>query len=774
MAKTIVIFITSLCFTLVTQAQSKYTISGTITDSISGETLIGVTISVQEQSGLGTTTNSYGFYSLTLPQGNYNLNISYIGYQLITQEISLNSNSKINFKLSHKPKALKEAVVSAKKKNENVINSKVGLTKLDMKEIKKIPVLFGEQDILKTLTLTPGVKSLGEGNGGLYVRGGDNSQNLILLDEATVYNANHLLGFFSTFNSDAIKDVSLYKGTAPAEYGGRISSVLDVKMNDGNNQKFHVGGGLGLISSRLNVEGPIVKDKGSFLLTGRRTYADMFLKLSSDEQLNSNQLYFYDLNAKANYRINENNKIFFSGYLGRDVIKISDRFGIDWGNITGTLRWNHIWSPKLFSNTSLIYSDYDYRIAITRDVDEFSITSSIRNINLKHEFQYSLNNKHNFSFGFNSFYHTITPGQVEVSDGSSINPTKIQNRNALENALFFSGKWKPSNKWNIEYGARLSSFNLLGAGDFYSYDSDGNVIDTTSYKKGEIVKTYVNIEPRLNIAYILNESNSLKLSYTRNTQNLHIVRNSTSTTPTDIWIASSNNIKPEIGDQFSFGYFKNFKENKFQFSAETYYRIMQNQLDLKDGAEIRANDKIEGEILFGDGRAYGIELFLKKKYGKLNGWVGYTLSRTERQINGISNGNWYPARQDATHDVSIVGIYDISKKWSLSCTWVYNTGSAVTFPSGKYTLNGNTEFYYTERNGYRMPDYHRLDLGATRYFTKSTKRESSLNFSLYNAYGRKNAYTIDFQDDPKDPSKTQVVKTYLFTFIPSITYNFKF
>lgn len=761
-------------FVELAHAQTKFTVSGIITDMVTGETMIGATVAVKELSGVGTSCNEYGFYSLTLPQGSYTLIISYMGYDAITKQISLTTNLKTDFKLSQKSQTLNDVIITAEKKNETITNSDVGVTKLEMKEIKKIPVLFGEQDILKTLTLTPGVKSLGEGNGGLYVRGGDNSQNLILLDEATVYNASHLLGFFSTFNSDAIKDVTLYKGTAPAEFGGRLSSVLDVKMNDGNNQKFHVGGGIGLISSRLNVEGPIVKDKGSFLITGRRTYADLFLKLSSNEQLNQNQLYFYDFNAKANYKINDKNRIFLSGYLGRDVIKISNRFGIDWGNTTGTLRWNHLWSQKLFSNTSVVYSDYNYRVAITRDADDFSITSSIRNINLKHEFQYYLNSKHTFNFGFNSFYHTITPGQVEASDSSNINPVNLQNRNALENAIFFSGNWKPNSRWNIEYGVRLSSFNLLGAGDFYSYNSDGDVIDTSSYSKGQIVKTYVNPEPRLNIAYIINENNSLKLSYTRNTQNLHLVKNSTSTTPTDLWIASSNNVKPEIGDQFSIGYFKNFSENKFQFSAETYYRIMQNQLDLKNGAEIRANDKIEGELLFGEGRAYGLELFLKKKYGKLNGWIGYTLSRTERKINGISEFNWYPARQDATHDISIVGIYDINKKWSVSATWVYNTGSAVTFPSGKYTVNGNTEFYYTERNGYRMPDYHRLDLGATRYFTKSTKHESNLNFSLYNAYGRKNAYTIDFQDDPNDPTKTQVVKTYLFTFIPSITYNFKF
>lgn len=544
-------------------------------------------------------------------------------------------------------------------------------------------------------------------------------------------------------------------------------------MNEGNNQKFHVGGGIGLISSRLNIEGPIVKDKGSFLITGRRTYADLFLKLSSDDNINNNQLFFYDMNAKANYKINDKNRIFLSGYFGRDVLKFQDRFGIDWGNSTGTLRWNHIWSNKLFSNTSLIYSDYDYRVKITRDVDEFSLTSIIKNWNFKHEFQYFLNTKNTLTFGLNSVYYTITPGQVEVSEGSDINPIELQNRYSIENAIFISNNWKPNSRFNIEYGLRLASFNLLGPGNFYTYDN-GDVVDTTHYNKSKIVKTFVNIEPRLNFSYIINQSNSLKASYTRNTQNLHLLSNSTSSTPTDIWITSSNNVKSEIGDQISLGYFKNFKNDKYHLSGEVYYKWMQNQLDLKNGADIRANEHIEGELLFGKGRAYGLELLVKKKHGKFNGWIGYTLSRTERQIQGINDGSWYPAKQDATHDISIVGIYDINKKWSVSATWVYKTGNAVTFPSGKYEINGNTEFYYTERNASRMPEYHRLDIGATRWFKKTDKFESSLNFSIYNVYGRKNAYTIDFEDDPNDPTKTRAVMTYLFTFVPSITYNFKF
>ena len=498
------------------------------------------------------------------------------------------------------------------------------------------------------------------------------------------------------------------------------------------------------------------------------------MKLSSDENLNNNQLYFYDLNAKANYKINENNRIFLSGYFGRDVLSFADRFGIDWGNITGTLRWNRIWNSKLFSNTSLIYSDYDYKIGITSEsIDQFSLTSTIKNWNLKHEFQYFLNNKNTMSFGFSSQYHTITPGQLEFED-SNVAATKLQDRYAIENGLYFSNKWKPNNKFSLTYGLRLSSFTTLGEGDFYSYDENGDVKDTTSYSSGEIADSYIHIEPRINMTYVLNKASSLKASFTRNTQNLHLIQNSNTSTPTDIWISSSNNVKPEISDQVALGYFRNFKDNKYQFSGEVYYRWMQNQIDLKNGAEMQANEHLEGELLFGEGRSYGLELMLKKKYGRFNGWLSYTLSRTERQIDGINNGNWYSARQDATHDFSIVGIYDLTKRWTLSATWVYNTGNAATFPSGKYELDGNVQYYYTERNGYRVPDYHRLDIGATWAIKKTKKFESTLNFSVYNAYGQKNAFTIDFVEDPNDPTKTIAEKTYLFTYIPSISYNFKF
>lgn len=753
-------------------AVQKHTISGTVSDASSGESLIGATILVDEISGTGASTNAYGYFSLTLNDSQYTLIVSYLGYKSIIQTINIKENRMINFKLEPDTRQLDEVEVTARRTNDNILSTEIGVERVQVKEIAKVPVIFGEADILKTLKLTPGIKSVGEASGGFYVRGGNSSQNLILLDEATVYNADHLLGFFSTFNSDAIKDIQIFKGTAPAEYGGRISSVLDVKMNDGNNQTHHIGGGIGLISSRLNLEGPIVKEKGSYLVTARRTYADLFLKLSPDELINNNQLYFYDLNLKVNYRIDERNRIFLSGYFGRDVFEFQERFGLDWGNITGTLRWNHLWNAKLFSNTSIIYSNYDYKVNILQDAG-FSLTSIIKNWNFKHEFQYYPDSKNTLTFGVNSIYHTIIPGQLDTTEDSDFTPTRLQEKFAVDNGVYISNTWKPTYNLNINYGLRFSAYHLFGPGDFYTY-RDGAITDTTTYAKNQIVKSYYQIEPRLNIAYIFDERNSVKASFTRNTQNLHLISNATSTLPTDIWLSSSNNVKPEIGDQFSLGYFTNFKEDMYQLSTEIYYRWMQNQIDLKNGADINANEHIEGELLFGVGRAYGAEVLLRKKKGKLTGWIGYTWSRTERLIDGINNGNWYPARQDITHDVSVVGIYDINKKWSVSATWVYNTGNAVTFPSGKYLVNGNVRYYYTERNGYRMPDYHRLDLGATRILKKTSKYESSLNFSVYNAYGQKNPFTIDFEPDESNPEVINAVKTYLFTYVPSITYNFRF
>ncbi len=749
-------------------AQNKYTLSGTIKDAASGEELIGATVSVKELTGIGVVCNEYGFYSLTLKEGNYTLKVSYIGYQDNISSIVLDKNQKLDFKLMSGTQ-LTEVVIKATKENENVTNAQMGAAKLDIKEIAKIPVLFGEKDVLKTLQLLPGVKSAGEGNSGFYVRGGASDQNLILLDEAPVYNASHLLGFFSTFNSDAIKDATLIKGNSPAQYGGRLSSVLDVKMNEGNDKNFKTKGGIGVISSRLSIEGPIQREKSSFLITGRRTYADVFLKASP--RFKNNTLFFYDFNAKANYRINANNRIFLSGYFGRDILGFGKDFGIDWGNKTATFRWNHIVNEKWFSNTSMIYSDYNYNIKVKNSGKTFNINSEIRDINFKQEFQYFPNTQNSWRLGINSIYHRLTPSRFQ---GDSIKvEAKKEPKLSWENAFYVNNAYNATQKLNIDYGIRFSSFSLLGNGTYRLYDK-AELYDYVILKKNEIGKTYFNIEPRISASVKLNENSSLKVGFARNTQNLHLLSNSTASSPTDAWIGNSYNIKPEIADQVSLGYFRNFAENKYEFSAETYYKTLQNQVDYKDGADINNAPDVETELLFGKGRAYGLELYLKKRSGKFTGWISYTLSRTEKQIDDINKNNWYAAKQDRTHDVSLVGIYQLTPKWSLSSAWVYYTGNAVTFPSGKYTIAGENILLYTERNGYRMPAYHRLDLGATYESRKNGKYQSSWNFGVYNAYGRQNAYQITFEDNPDDKTLTQAKQTSLFRWIPSITYNFNF
>ncbi len=755
------------------EAQTKFTISGSIVDNENGETLPGASITVIELSGTGVSSNAYGYYALTLPEGSYVFQVRYLGFKLNEYAVNLDRNIHHDFKLEPQTTYLDEFEVFPFRSNDNILLNNIGVEKLLVSEIKNIPVFFGEHDIMKTITLTSGVKSIREGNGGIYVRGGNNSHNLVLLDEATVYHASHLLGFFSTFNSDAMKDLTIYKGTAPANYGGRLASVMDVRMKDGNNQRVAVSGGLGLISSRLTVESPIVKDRGSILIAARRTYIDMLLKLSDDPTLNSNTLNFYDLNAKINFKLNDRNRIYLSAYSGRDAFGVPQRMGLEWGNRTATVRWNHLWHDKVFSNTSLIYSDFDYKVDMFFEPSAFSVLSSIKNYNFKHEFQYFLDDVNTMSFGYERIYQTITPGQLKAEEDAMVHPITIQERYGTEDAFYISNEFKPSANWIFNYGIRLNAFRLMGPGEFYRYQ-DGALIDETSFSSDEIVKSYFSPERRLNLTYIINQQQSLKYSYTANTQNIHLVSTSSASLPIDIWMMSGPNIKPQTSDLLSAGYFRNFNHDMYQFSAETYIKWLQNQIDLKNGANIMANQHIEGELLFGKGRAYGLELMLKKKYGRLNGWVSYTLSRTELNIPGINDDTWYPARHDITNDLAIVGILDLSKAITFSATWVYQTGNAVTFPSGRYEINGVVRYYSSERNGYRMPDYHRLDLGLTWNFRKREKFHSSLNLSVYNAYGRKNAFSIDFEPDPLDPAKTRAVMTYLFTAIPSITYNFNF
>ncbi|GEO10229.1 TonB-dependent receptor [Segetibacter aerophilus] len=754
-------------------AQDKYTISGTITSAKTGETLIGASVRIKSSS-TGTTSNEYGFYSLSLQKGSYTIEFSAIGLGLKSQQVELNRNLTINISLEEETRELETVVVKTTGRR-SITNPQMGMERLTMAETKNIPMLFGERDVLKTIQLLPGIKSAGEGSSGFYVRGGAADQNLIMLDEATVYNASHLLGFFSTFNSDAIKDVTVYKGGMPAQYGGRLSSVLDIRMNEGNNQDYDVSGGIGLISTKLNVEGPIQKGKSSFLASGRRTYVDMFLKLSKDSAINKNQLYFYDLNTKLNYQLGKKDRLYLSGYFGRDKLGVGETFALQWGNGTGTVRWNHIFSSKLFSNTSFIYSNYDYKITIRSGSNDFDIFSQIRDVNLKQEFQWYAGSRNTLRFGANAIYHTIRPGEITATSTSYINTSNRQRRYSMENAIYASNTFKASDKVNLTYGARLTGFSVLGKGDYFALDTAGNVIDTFSYKSGEIVKTYLNLEPRVALSYVFNPSVSIKASYVRNVQNLHLVSNSTTGSPTDKWVASTNIIKPEVSDQVSLGWYKNLSQNKYELTVEAYYKTMQNQVDYRTGANVFINsDAIESQLLFGKGRAYGIEWLLRKQTGKLSGWFSYTLSKTERKIDGINNNNWYNARQDRTHDVAIVGSYQLNKKWNFSANWIYYTGDAVTFPAGKYRVDNQVIFYYTERNGYRMPSYHRLDLGATLQLKKRKKYTSELAFSLYNAYGRENAYTIAFRESKDDPQKTEAVRTALFKYIPSVSYNFKF
>jgi len=748
-------------------AQQNYVVSGSVRDKQTGESLIKAVVRIQELPNAGIISNEYGFYSLSLPKGNYSVVVSQVGYETLVQKIKLDSSITINFSLQTK-NVLKEVVVESSRKNDNLTKAQMGTETINMAAISKVPVIFGEKDLLKTIQLLPGVKSAGEGNSGFFVRGGGADQNLILLDEAPVYNATHLLGFFSTFNSDAIKDATIIKGNSPSQYGGRLSSVLDVKMKEGNNQNYTVNGGIGLISSKMSIEGPLQKNKSSFILSGRRTYADVFLKAT--EKFKDNILYFYDLNAKANYQINAKNKIYVSGYFGRDELGLGQDFGIDWGNKTGTIRWNKIISNKLFLNTSFIYSDYNYNVKLKNGETNFNINSEIKDVNLKQDYTLYTNTQNTLRFGFNTILHNIKPSTFS---GTVINSVAKTGRNGLENAVYLTNNYKATNQLTIDYGMRLSMYTLMG-GDVYNIYQNGVVSSSIKLAPSSFGKTYANLEPRITTNFRIDDEKSIKAGYARNVQHLHLLSNSVASSPSDQWIGNSYNIKPEIADQISIGYVTKVFKNNFEFTTEAYYKNLQNQIDYKDGAEINTVSDVESVLLYGIGRAYGLELLLKKKEGRLTGWIGYTLSKTERKIEGINGNNWYNARQDRTHDISVVGIYDLNDRWSLSGVFVYNTGDAVTYPTGKYNLQGQTLYQYAARNANRMPAYHRLDFSATYEKNKTKRMHGSWNFSLYNVYGRENAYRISFKDDPNDPTRTQIIRTALFKWVPSVTYQFKF
>lgn len=769
----LLIWALGMAFTVL--AQERFTISGNINDADNGEELIGATVLVKEL-GTGGVTNEYGFYSITLPAGDYMLTISYVGYEMAFQRIQLHKNLRINQELSPQSSNLEEVVVSSERPDVNVQSTIMGVNKLDVRKIEVIPVIFGERDVIKTLQLLPGITS-SEGGGGFFVRGGSSDQNLILLDEAPVYNASHLLGFFSVFNSDAIKDLSIYKGHIPAEYGGRASSVLDIRMKDGNSKKFNATGGIGLISSRLAVEAPIVKDHGSFILSGRRTYADVFLKLSKDDDISQSILYFYDLNAKANYKLGDNDRVYISGYFGRDKFGFADDFGFDWGNTTATLRWNHLFNDKLFLNSTFLYSDYNYDVNIGGDEGDnngFNITSAIRDFSIKEDFDYYISPTNTVKFGANIIRHVFKPGVITTDINSVINPSELQQKHAWEGALYVSNDLEFLENFKVNYGLRYSIFAQIGPGDIFAYDKNGDITEIRSFAPGELVKTYGGLEPRIGLTYVLNPESSVKTSIGRNRQYLHLLSNSTSGTPIDLWIPSSNNVKPQFVDQYAAGYYRNFKDNTLEGSVEAYFKDMQNQVDYKTGAEITYNENVESQLLFGKGWSYGAEFFLKKNRGNLTGWISYTWSRTQRKFDGVDQGQVYFANQDRRHDLSLVSIYHLNRKWTFSASFVYYTGNAVTYPIGKYSVEGKLINLYDKRNASRYPDYHRLDLGATLRLKEKANFESSLNFSIYNAYARKNAYSIDFREVAGDPTRTEAVKLSLFGILPSITYDFKF
>lgn len=753
-------------------AQRMYTISGSITDAAGGEDLGGAVVSVQN-TRYSTVCNIYGFYSLTIPEGDYQISVKLLGYEKQSFSINHHNSRVLNIQLKAVSFQLNNVEIKGEQADQNIKSMEMGTVRMVPKKIETIPVLFGERDIIKTLQLMPGIQPTAEGNTGFNVRGGGLDQNLILLDEAPVYNSSHLLGFFSVFNSDAIRDASLLKGFIPAEYGGRASSVLDIRMKEGNLRDYQTNGNIGLISSNLSFEGPIKEDVSSFMVSGRRTYADLFLKLVPDQNLRDAQLYFYDLNLKANFKLDPSNRLFVSGYLGRDMFRLQDQFGFDWGSKTSTIRLNHTFSEKLFSNSSLIYSDYSYQIDVEGNKDVL-LGSHIQDFNFKEDFSWYRNTRNEWKFGINLVHHKIVPGEIKAAPGSAYSSLAVRPRRAIESAVYISNNQELTAKLHIYYGLRLALFTNVGPGDFYEFDRDGDLIQSKSYNQFSLVKTQGGPEPRVALNWRTDSQSSVKASYNRIFQFIHLLSNSTSSTPTDVWLPSSSYVKPQISDQFSLGYFRNSKSNVFESSVEIYYKKLQNQIDYRNGADLIFNSTVEAELVFGQGWAYGAEFLFRKNYGKLSGWVGYTWSKTMRQFDQINNGDPFPARHDRRHDVSVVAMYSFTNKLKFSATWVYYTGNAVTFPYGRYEVDGRIVAYYTARNGYRMPDYHRLDLGLTWIRKQTEKHESSWNFSVYNAYGRENAYFISFRQNKDNPEKTEAFQISLFKIIPSISYKFKF
>lgn len=776
----------SLGITFVSFAQEKYTISGYVKDIKNAEAIIGATITVKE-SNYGVATNPYGFYSLTLPKGTYTLTFSFLGYASQQKSITLSTNQRIDVQLEEKVGQIQEVTVTAEKKNENVTSINMSMNKMDIREIKSMPALLGEVDVIRSIQLLPGISTVGEGASGFNVRGGGVDQNLILLDEAPVYNSSHLMGFFSVFNPDAVKDVKLLKGGIPAQYGGRLSSLLDVRMKDGNAKNLSGNGGIGLISTRFTVEAPITKEKSSFIIAGRRSYGDLlFLKTSSDESLRKSKAYFYDLSTKFNYILDSKNRIFVSGYFGRDVFGFGQQFEMNWGNATATIRWNHLFNERLFVNFTGVYSNYDYSLGVPEGPSAFKWKSNIINSSPKIDFTYYANTKNTVTFGASAIFYDFHPGKVTPESSESIFiPFEINHQRGNEYGLYIDNEQKLSSLFSIQYGLRLSAFDYLGAQTVYDYIGESwehkTPVNPRTYKKGESIAFYSNLEPRFSANYTLNESSSFKFSYNRMAQYIHLISSSTAASPTDIWSPTTNNIKPELADQLALGYFKNLKQNKYETSVEVFYKLMDNQIDYVNGAQLLLNKMLEADLIYGKGRAYGIELYGKKNEGRVHGFFSYTLSRSERKIIGLNNDQYYPAKYDKTHSITLVAMYDVNKRFSLSSNFTYGTGVATTFPNSRYTYEGLIIPHNSDnsRNNYRVPDYHRMDIAATlkNKIKPNRKFESEWVFSIYNLYARKNPFTVYFRQDGINSydHKTVAVRLSMFgAMLPSVTYNFKF
>ncbi|MDR2388347.1 MAG: TonB-dependent receptor [Tannerellaceae bacterium] len=741
--------------------EKNFTISGTIKDRHSGEDLIGAEVLVAG-THTGAVSNAYGYYVLSLPQGNYTLVFSYLGYVPKEINLSLTANAKQDVTLVEGGVELGEVVISAEQKNNRPGKAEMSTEKLSAKSIKSVPALMGEVDVIKAVQLLPGVQATSEGSSGFSVRGGGHDQNLVLLDEATVYNASHLMGFFSVFNNDAIKDVTLYKGDIPASFGGRLSSLLDIRSKDGNNQRYTATGGIGLISSRLTAEGP-VGDKASAIVSARRTYADMFLFFAREENLRNSTLYFYDMNAKVNYRIDPNNRLYLAGYLGRD--KFGMRYaGMAFGNKTGTLRWNHIFSPLLFSNFTLMASSYDYylRSEISSQLSQ-EFESGLEDYAFKADFSYHPNPANHLKFGYHFVFHTFLPGEGGgIGEESIAGRIAMDREFAMENVLYLANETDIAGKLRLKYGLRFSTFQNIANGQEHQ-------------PKGSIYHHFERLEPRAGLVYLLNTDQSVKAGYTRTVQYIQLASNSSAGSPLDLWFQASPDVKPQLCDQFTVGYFRNFAYDAYEFSAEAYYKDMRHVVDFKDHARLLINNDLTGELRFGQGYSCGLELMLRKTDGPLNGWIGYTLSQSRRRIDDINQGRWYRSPYDKPHNISIVGTYEITPRWSASANWVYASGTPVTYPTGRFQIEDSYVPVYSGRNEYRYPAYHRLDLSLTLQLSKPGKPfRHELNLSLYNAYGRKNAWTILFRQEDDQPDVSYAEKIYLFTFIPSLTWNFSF